>query len=238
MVNSNGSTKSLGSPGAGTSAANAGAGGNPGGGNAGGGGTSAGASVPGVIPAKVKTNSLRNEVTQLASGIGTQFPSPSSTLPVKGQSMTRDQLLGALAALAGLFTAVDNARQELKSQLLALQAATPGAREQIADIKAALVAFFGRGNPVLEHFGIQPRKARKLTGQQMTVKQAKANATRSKRGTLGPRVKKSVKFEGQVAVQTKLSGTAAPAAGAGPSTAGAPAGASAGNGTGTPNAGG
>ncbi len=241
MVNNKSSTQSLGSPGAGTSAASAGAGSNPSSNSAGGGGAAASTSAPGAIPVvggKVGRG-FRAEVTQIASGIGSQFPDPNSPILVKGQSMTRDQLLTALAAVAALYAAVDSTRQQLKSSLLALEAGLPDARELIAAVKVALVGIFGRGNPVLENFGIRPYKARKLTGKKIVAKQAKSSATREKRGTLGARQKADVKFVGQVQVQTNLSGPAAsgdtaPTAGTGSSSAGAPAGAAQPTGTSQP----
>ena len=217
MVNSNSKTPA--SVGAGTSGSIAGAGSNTSGGSStGGGSTAAGTSAPGAIPAAGgKLNrGFRSEITQLANGIGTQLPDPSTVLQVKGQSLTRTDLLNALAALAALFADVDGSRQQLKSKQQALAAGLPEGREFVAALKAALVGLFGRGNPVLENFGIHPRKARKLTGAQITEKRAKSNATRELRGTLGARQKQGVKFKGQVEVQTKLSGTEASGGNASP----------------------
>ncbi len=128
-------------------------------------------------------------------------------------------------------------RQSLKQALLALSAALPDARSLIAAIRVALVALFGKGNPVLENFGINAKPRPKLTTEQLAARKAKSAATRALRGTQGTRKKASVKFLGAAATQTSLSGVnaasgiptsgGAPAlpTGSGSSNAGAPAGA-------------
>ncbi len=230
MVNSN--SKSLGSPGAGTHATNAGAGSNPNSSTVGGGGVPTGSSTPGAIPgaAPKAKNGPRTEVTQIVQGLGTQFPKGSETLLVKGVQTPVSSLIAPLVGVLGLFADVDGSRQSLKSKQLALKAALPGVRSLIADIKVALVALFGRGNPVLENFGINVSPRRQLTAEQRLARKAKAEQTRKQRGTLGSRQKQDVKFVGKVEVQTNVStpapttggnaGAATPPAGNGPSGSG------------------
>jgi outer membrane protein TolC len=152
-------------------------------------------------------------------------------------------LITSLAAVLGLFAGSDSSRQALKSALLALKAAIPGARAQLADIKVALVALFGRGNPILENFGLNVAPRRKLTSTQLAASKAKAAATRVLRGTQGKRKKASVKYLGTVDVQASLAGTPAasgnaPPTGTNPSTAGAPTGAPPAGGVKAPGSGG
>jgi hypothetical protein len=221
MVNSNSNTKNPAASATGLgSSGSAGAVSSPGG-NTGSGGSAAGPSAPGVIPgaSSQARAGLRTEITRIANGIGTQLPAASSVLHVKGQPLTRSDLLIALGALLGIYADLDSSRQSLKSKQLALKAALPETREYIADLKVAIVAFYGRGNPVLECFGINPRKSRKLTGEQIVARKVRSGATRGLRGTLGSREKARVKFQGAVQVQTSLSGTQA--AGGNPSVAGA-----------------
>ncbi len=197
-------------------------------GTAGSGGGSTSTSSPGNIAGsgtKAKTG-LRTEITTLVNGFGTQFPDPSSTLTVSGQATTVSDLLTALAAALGFFAAVDTAVQALKTQRQALTAEQPAARNLVASIKAALIATFGKGNPVLAAFGFSAVKPRVLTVAQKLAKSEKAKATRTLRGTQGPREKLKTQFVGTVQIQTSLSGNQtagsnAPAAGsnsAGPST--------------------
>ena len=199
---------------------------------AGSGGTATAAPSQGVIPgaSAAAKRSPRTEITEIVQGLGTQFPTGNETLQVKGQQVPVSSLITSLVAVLGLFASTDSSRQALKSALLALNAAIPGARVQIADIKVALVALFGRGNPILENFGLNVSPRRQLTAEQKAAANAKAKATRGLRGTQGKRQKADVKFLGTVDVQTSLSGASAasgnaPATGTNPSTAGAPTGA-------------
>jgi hypothetical protein len=178
----------------------------------------------------------------LVNGFGTQFPDASSTLTVSGQATTVSNLLAALAAVLGSFAAVDAAVQALKTQRQVLSAEQPSTRKLVASIKAALIATFGKGNPVLEAFGFNAVKPRVLTPTQKLAKAERAKATRALRGTTGPRAKLGTQFIGTVQVQTSLSGNQAagsnaPAAGssnADASTSTTPNGSTAGSGnTGT-----
>jgi hypothetical protein len=174
-------------------------------GNAGSGGASA---SPTPIPGAGTTakTGLRTELTQVVSGIGSQFPD-GSTITVNGVQTSKQQLLSALAALLGLYANVDTAVSALKSQRLALTAATPGGRQLLASIKAAIVGFFGKGNPALVAFGFSGTKPKQLTTAEKLVREVKATATRKQRGTAGKRPKAQNTFSGTVAVQTTLSGT-------------------------------
>jgi hypothetical protein len=149
---------------------------------------------------------FRKELTAMANGFGTAFPA-GSNLSVNGQSESQSSIVTALQAVLALFGNVDTAVQAAKSTRLVLQAALPGAHQFVELLKAALVANFGKGNPALVAFGIGTAKPRQLTVEQKTAQKAKAKATRELRGTMGSRQKADVKFQGQAAVQTTLSGT-------------------------------
>ena len=169
---------------------------------------SAPASAPAPIPGagtKAKRG-LRTEVTTVFNGIGSQLPDDSN-LVVSGTPVSKQSLLTAFAAVLALFADVDTAVQAAKNQRLALTAATPAARQLLANVKAAVVALFGKGNPALAAFGFSGTQPRQLTTEQKFVRDVKAKATRLQRGTLGPRKKQSVKFQGQVQVQANVAGT-------------------------------
>ena len=227
MVNSN--TKSHAvvgsapvSTGASVPAVSAGNGSNPSG-NAGSGGAS---SSPTPIPGagtKAKRG-FRTELTQVVSGIGTQFPD-GSTITVNGVVTSKQQLLSALVALLGLFANVDAGASALNTQRLALKAASPDGRKLLSTIKSALVAFFGKGNPALVAFGFSGNKPRQLTAEQKLASKEKAKATRALRGTGGKRQKAAKTFTGTVSVQTTVSG-AQTASGNAPATSSNTAGAS------------
>jgi hypothetical protein len=210
-------------------------------GTAGSGGGSTSTSSPGNIAGsgtKAKTG-LRTEITALVNGFGTQFPDASSTLTVSGQPTTVSDLLASFAAALGFFAAVDTAVQALKTQRQALTAEQPSASNLVASVKAALIATFGKGNPVLVAFGFSAVKPRVLTPAQTVAKAVKAT---------GPRKKLETQFVGTVQVQTSLSGNQAagsnaPAAGSStavantsttPAVSGTPAAGSGSTGTSTP----
>ena len=206
-------------------AQSAGNGSNPAG-NGGGGTASSGSPAPGVIPGsgtKAKRGA-RTEVTLVATGLGTQIPD-GSAITVRGVPVSKAQLLAQCAAALALFANVDAAVQALKNERLALEAGLPDVRQFLSDLRAALVAHFGRGNPVLVAFGFSVKKPRQLTVEQKLARKEKALQTRDLRGTKGPRQKQNVVFQGKVDVQTSVSGT--PTSGGntsptGSSSAGAP----------------
>ncbi len=213
-------------PGGSVSAPSAGNGSNPSGNAVSGSAPSAGA-IPGNIPGsgtKAKSG-FRTEVTQVATGFGTQFPD-GAAIAVNGASATKSQILNALAALLGLYAAVDTAASALKSARQALGAALPDGRQYLAALKAGLVAYFGKGNPALVAFGFSGKKPRQLTSEQKLARKEKAANTRKLRGTLGSRLKQGVKFQGEVQVQ--VSSGPAPSS-ASPVNNGATAHATAGN---------
>ena len=205
MVNSKSNTPGSSGIGSTPSAASAGASSNTGGSSAGG-GTFGGIPPAGASPLVKPQKTFRKEVTALASGFGSQFPD-GSAMVVNGQSMDKSSIVAALQALMVLFGNVDASVQSVKSNRLALEAALPVAHQFAMGLKAALVAFFGRGNPVLEAFGFNLAKPHQLTVEQKTARKAKAAETRKLRGTGGKRQKAAVKFTGKVQVQTTVSGS-------------------------------
>jgi hypothetical protein len=184
-------------------------------GNSGSGGAS---TSPAPIPGAGTTakSGLRTELTTVVNGIGSQFPDGSSIV-VSGVSTTKQQLLSTLTGLLALYAALDTAANALKNPRAAVTAATPGARKLLANIKAAIVGFFGKGNPALVAFGFSGTQPHKLTAEENLVRKAKAAATRVQRGTVGKSKKAQLKYNGTVQVQATLSGTQA--AGSNPSAA-------------------
>ncbi|MHB8418775.1 MAG: hypothetical protein ACYDCL_11915 [Myxococcales bacterium] len=210
------------SSGGSVSAGSAGTGSNPSG-NAGSGGAPSAGTTPVVIPGsgtKAKSG-FRTEVTQVTTGFGTAFPDGSS-LVVSGAPTTKSQILDALVALLGLYAAVDTAAATAKSQRQALKAALPAGRQYLIALKAALVAFFGKGNPALVAFGFSGKQRRQLTSEQKLARKEKAANTRKLRGTLGSVQKQDVKFKGDVQVQVS-SGPSASSGTPGNNGANAPA---------------
>ncbi len=189
------------------------------GGSSAGGGSAPGATPPAgnLPPATTQPrHGFRSEVATIVAAL-VNIPA-GSTVMVAGQSLTKTGILAVYQPLLDLFAEIDAGVQSLKSQRLALQAALPAAHQFTVNLRAGLVALFGKGNPVLESFGFSGTKPHKLTVEQKTARKAKAAETRALRGTGGKRQKAAVKYTGQIEVQTVKSG--APAAGGSPSPTG------------------
>jgi|SRR5579883_159754 len=119
--------------------------------------------------------------------------------PASGQMM----IVGVMYALAAFIAKVqaylvpfDTAKTAHHDLTTAVQARDAQAKEVQAFIEAAhqyLRTNFGSSNPVLEDYGMKPKKPRaQATGAENVVKAAKAKATRQKNGTLGKQQKKAL----------------------------------------------
>ena len=74
--------------------------------------------------------------------------------------------------------------------------AEPGAQEFLAQLRAALVAFYGRGSTALSDYGMSAKKSTSQTSKTAILAAAKRALTRQKRGTLGSKQKASIKAIG------------------------------------------
>jgi hypothetical protein len=97
--------------------------------------------------------------------------------------------------------AVKTTRAQLKN--------TSAANHQLCtELKDAVIAFFGRGSPLLAQFGIKARgKARPLTPEQKVLCAAKAPNTRAARHTMGSRQKAAAKSDGKLTLSVNTEGT-------------------------------
>ncbi len=131
-------------------------------------------------------------LNEMLTGIQTLIPA-KSTLLVKGTSMTQAQVISALQAVIAYFAAVRAAKAALLAAIQARTAQSKAAHDLYNQIKAALVAQLGKGNPELGKFGLKVGKPPKqLTSEEKALKAAKAMATRLLRGTKGSKVKAGI----------------------------------------------
>lgn len=104
----------------------------------------------------------------------------------------------------------------------------------MAQLKAAVIAQFGKTSPLLAQFGFAYKSRTPLTPEAAVAKKVRQQQTRLIRNTLGPKEKAKLKFTGQVVVSTTAGAAPAAAVSAGtPVSATAPA---AGGSTGTSGA--
>jgi hypothetical protein len=127
--------------------------------------------------------------TQLVAGTQKHFATVAS-LTFASDSLTPAQIEAQLQQLATLRNEVENAKAALKAKLATETVQAPSLRT----LQRAYVQFvkttFSKSPDVLADFGIRPNKTKTpLTVEQKAAAAAKSKATRSARGTKGPRQK-------------------------------------------------
>ncbi|MHB8420693.1 MAG: hypothetical protein ACYDCL_21685 [Myxococcales bacterium] len=164
------------------------------------GGATSGASTGGIGPSAViaPPTGLRKSVQQLVFGVSKDIPAGSSVL-VAGTQLTQAQILGLLQPVLDAFSAVDDAEKVVKQSRLSLSALLPQVRQFMPNLKDAMIALFGRGNPILKDFGIKDGASRKKTTvEAKAAAKVKGSETRTLRNTQGKVEKLKTKFVGQV----------------------------------------
>jgi hypothetical protein len=164
---------------------------------------------------------LELELTLLHKGLDSALPDGTS-LTLAGVSWTKAALVTELAKDLEQFQAVKDQVRILKSARQAKQQSLSGARTLTKNLKSALVAYFGRGSPMLAPLGIRVGGGGKaLTSEQKVLRAAKAKATRAVRHTLGARQKRTLRAVGTPTVTLGgAAGSNTPAAPASPGSSG------------------
>ncbi len=162
---------------------------------------------------------FRLALQEMLQGWQTVIPGDSTVVSSAGNLAPADVMarlqgyLGAYAALDTAATAYKQARGPVGSQQLE-------ARQYFAVLKAALANLLGPQSPKLEQFGLRPGRTRRaLTSSQLSVKVAKAEATRGLRGTIGPKKKAQIKAGSMQFVKPVAAPSSGPADGTAATTA-------------------
>ena len=145
---------------------------------------------PGVKAATPK--GLEAEVSLLIKGVSTSVPDGSS-LTVAGQSWTKAALMAELQTGLDLYQKVKDQVQALKEDRQARSTGLPAIRKLAKALRHALIGTFGQGSPMLEQFGIKAVVRNPLTAEQLSLRAARARATRVARHTLGTRQKQAIR---------------------------------------------
>ncbi|MHB8420933.1 MAG: hypothetical protein ACYDCL_22920 [Myxococcales bacterium] len=171
-----------------------------------------------------KPTGEEQKLLSVQSGIQAAIPVGSAVV-VGGTSYTQPQLLTKVGQLLAPFQPCRDAKAALTAAVAAKRQNQPVVQSFLVEFRAAMIALFGRGNPTLAKFGIQPTKAKTTTAGAKVIKAAKAKATRKLLGTKGKVQKADVlASQGATAVAVSPTGEILPATGAGSSaTASAPA---------------
>ncbi len=124
---------------------------------------------------------------------GLQNAIPATTLLViAGVSSKASQIITTLKGDLPVFTNVDSSKAAYRKALAARTSALPDIRKYLAQLKTALEAQLGKGNPVLAQFGYSVGKKKTLTAAEKTAAAAKRAATLAKRGVVGKRKRAQV----------------------------------------------
>ena len=162
-------------------------------------GTSAAGSTS--LTANRGQRSVRSKLQALLSGLQSMLPA-GSTLPTVGAVPLKVADLEAeLAQVLGAYAAIDQQVTALKAARLALVPQETDAKALLAEVKQALVTFYGPTSPSLAHFGLPVKGApRKLSAAKLLAAVTRSKGTRLIRNTMGSRQKAEKKFTGPVTV--------------------------------------
>ena len=143
-----------------------------------------------------KSNSdLATEVQlrTLLNGLQTKMAA-NVVLPVKGTTFTRDQLAQVVQAHLATFVGARQDRATASQSAHARNAARPGVRDFLAEVRSTLNTQFGAENPSLLDYGYQPKKKkRELTHEEKVAMAQKAAETRQRNHTMGRRQKEQLR---------------------------------------------
>ncbi|MHB1846953.1 MAG: hypothetical protein ACYCWW_19195 [Deltaproteobacteria bacterium] len=148
--------------------------------------------------AKVKGSLFAKASARLA-GISRDIPS-TSNLSVAGQSVSQPALVSQLEAFIGLCQDLAKARTSVQQKLGLVLAATPGVREFIVNLDAALKGLLGPKNPQLGDFGIKPAHRSEPSAETKAAAAALGKQTRAIRHTHGKRQKALVTVTGRAGI--------------------------------------
>jgi hypothetical protein len=153
---------------------------------------------------------FRTLLQQLLQGIETVVPDGSSLSTSSGMQ-AKAAVVTELTQVLSEYDKVEAQQVAIKTTRAQLKNASAANHQLYTELKDAVIAFFGRGSPLLAQFGIKARgKARPLTPEQKVLRAAKARATRAARHTMGSRQKAAVKSDGKLTLSVNTENAASP----------------------------
>ncbi len=134
------------------------------------------------------TAAFQAKVSKRLNGAEKYLPADTSLLLI-GQTYTVTSIVSVLQAVVALFTAKATAQAQAKALIsgavAALNAELPTANQFLAALDTALVGLFGKGNPVLENFGLSTGVKKTPTVTTKAKAKGTAELTRKARNTMG-----------------------------------------------------
>ena len=162
----------------------------------------------------------------MLQGVQTVLPAGLSVTTVSG-ALTQASMVAQLQSMLQTYQAVADVRIQLKAALQQVDSQESTWRQELTQMKAAIVTFFGASSPQLVKFGLTPKATKVLTTVQKLERDARSAQTRILRGTTSKKAKQALQFTGPITVTAQptatlqsggLSASLAPVAGA-PSSA-------------------
>jgi len=121
-------------------------------------------------------------------------------LQIGGETLSPAQIEAQLAGYLPAFKAVEAQYAKYQQAVAARTALEPEAREFLVGLRAALLANYKRGNPVLSQFGMGTGAPGKQSPETMVIAAATRALTRKKRGTTGKKQRAAIQVVGLPAV--------------------------------------
>jgi hypothetical protein len=148
---------------------------------------------------------LESQLQLLLAGTQKSIPS-TSMVDINGQQMKQADIVAKLQGWIQLLVQKDAAKVPYNTALLAVQAVAPDAHLFKVAYGQALKQVLGKDSPLLADFGLGTPQRKTQTATTRVLAQAKAQATRKARGTLGSVQKKAIKGPGVTSVTVPSSG--------------------------------
>jgi hypothetical protein len=155
---------------------------------------------------------FRALLQKMLQGIETVVPDGSS-LSTDGGLQTKAAMVAELTQVLSAYKTAEAQQLAVKASRMQLKNASVDNHQLYTQLKDAVIAFFGRGSPLLGQFGLKARSSRRaLTSEQKVLRAAKARATRAARHTMGSRQKAAVKSDGKLTLSVQSEGASGPKA--------------------------
>jgi hypothetical protein len=143
---------------------------------------------------KSKATSNNEEDLNVIKKAANEVLVTGKTIFFRGASMDQASFLTLVTTALAPFDNVNEHRTLLHLAIAARDAQEDAASQFVRDVKAAVSATFGENSKEFTDFGFHaPKKPAPLSPEKRNLKNARAQATRKARGTLGPKARKAVK---------------------------------------------
>jgi hypothetical protein len=172
----------------------------------------AGGGAQSSAPIVASRKGLRGLLQQMLQGIEAVVPDGSS-LSTDSGPLTKAAVVAELTQVLSVYKTAEAQQLAIVATRNQLKDASAADHRLYSQLKDALIAFFGRGSPLLAQFGVKTRGSRRaLTPEQKVLRAAKARATRAARHTMGVRQKAAVKSDGKLSLSVQTEGGSGPKA--------------------------